>query len=351
MFMNMKRTKLVASGIAACFLLIHILMINIFYQCKVFPMVYFNIFSICFYFFALFLVYKERLALFTVTVYLEVALHMALAVLLTGWESGFQVTLIGMNVLAFYAEYTGHSLKIRYVRVMPMCVLGMLLYLGSYVFLHLNPPPYALPEKAKFWLTLLWGIIVFVINLFVLQLFVYISNTSEEALEYQLSHDKLTGLPNRYFLSTRLDTLLKEKDPLWIAISDIDNFKSINDTYGHNCGDYVLRTIGGVLACKGILCCRWGGEEFLFIDKIRREKYDPCSFLEEVRSEIERLPLEYEGNKLMVTMTFGMSEYHDGDNIDSVIKDADDRLYSGKHSGKNRVVTSAGIVLPGEIIR
>ncbi len=346
--MNLKRAKLIAVGLAICFLCIHILMITIFYQCEVTPMVYFNVFSICFYLFAIFMVYKEWLPIYAVTVYMEVAIHMTLAVLLTGWEAGFQVTLIGMNVLAFYAEYTGRSLKLKYIRVMPFCILGMFLYLGSRICLYFVPAPYDLPESARFWLTILWGVIVFVINIFVLQLLVYIANTSEEQQEYQLSHDKLTGLPNRYYFSFETEKLKKVQDCYWIAISDIDNFKKINDTYGHNCGDYVLKTIGGILSSKGVLCCRWGGEEFLFLDKLCEKKYDPYEFLDGIRKEIEDLPFEYDGNRFSVTMTFGMSTYEDGDDVEEVIRDADEKLYAGKHSGKNKVVVAKDII-PSEI--
>ncbi len=344
MFMNLKRAKIIAAGLAICFLCIHILMITIFYQCEVFPMVYFNIFSICFYLFALFMVYKEWLPTYAVTVYMEVAIHMTLAVLLTGWESGFQVTLIGMNVLAFYAEYTGRSLKLKYIRVMPFCILGMFLYLGSRVYLRYNPAQYALPEEAQFWLTILWGVIVFVINISVLQLLVYIANTSEEKQEYQLSHDKLTGLPNRYFFSSYLENLKSDNCSYWVAISDIDNFKKINDTYGHNCGDYVLKTIGGILDGKGVLCCRWGGEEFLFLDKISKKKYDPYEFLEQIRKEIEDIPFEFEGKRFRITMTFGMSTCTDTVCIEDVIRDADEKLYAGKHSGKNKVVVAKDVI-------
>ena len=265
MFMNMKRAKLIAAGMAISFLMIHILMICIFNRCRVTPMVYFNVFSICFYIFMLFVIYKEWLPFYAVSVYLEVAAHMTLAVILTGWESGFQVTIIGMSVLAFYAEYTGRTLKLKYIKMLPFCILGMFLYIGSCVYLRNHPAPYKLPEGTEFYLSVLWGIIVFVINLFVLQLFVLIIYSSEEQLEFQLSHDKLTGLPNRYFLSNQLEKIKKEKSDCWVAISDIDNFKHINDTYGHSCGDYVLRTIGELIAKKDVLCCRWGGEEFIYV--------------------------------------------------------------------------------------
>ena len=334
MFMNVKKAKILALSITICFLLIHILMLNVFLQCHIAPMAYFNIFSICFYLAMLFVVYKEWLPFFTLTVYLEVVIHMTLAVLLTGWNSGFQVTLIGMNVLSFYAEYTGRALKIKYLRVMPLCLFGMAMYLGSYIFLHFNPAPYQLLPKTEFILTILWGVIVFSINLFVLQLLVIIANSSEEQLEYQLSHDNLTGLPNRYYLSEKIENIQKEKDEYWLAISDIDNFKSINDTYGHNCGDYVLRTVGEILAAKNVLCCRWGGEEFLFV--IPDEELEKGRlFSDKIVTLISQQQFVKDDTTFSVTMTIGICEGAPDDIIDKVISQADKRLYKGKRNGKN----------------
>ena len=343
MFMNLKRAKLIASGMAGCFLLIHILMFAIFSLNGVTPMARFNIFSICFYVFMLFAVVKNWFRIYAVGTYLEVVAHMILAVLLTGWNSGFQITLIGMNVLAFYGEYTGRSLKLNQLRMLPLCIFGMVLYLASYVYLHFNPAPYSIPAKTEFFLSLLWGAIVFVISLFVLQLLVVVANSSEEKLAYQLSHDKLTGLPNRYYLADKLEILKKEKDDYWIAISDIDNFKKINDTNGHGCGDYVLKRIGDLLASKDVLCCRWGGEEFIFAGKPEQMEQNPYDFLNEIRKEVESQNFEYDGKKFCVTMTFGLSESPGDGNIDDAIRDADEKLYIGKQSGKNKVVRDRDI--------
>ena len=265
---------------------------------------------------------------------------MTLATLLTGWETGFQITLIGMNVLAFYAEYTGRSLKIKCVKVLPLSILGMLMYLAAYLHLNFNDPFYSLTKNTVFALNILWGVIVFVISAIILQLLVIIAYSSEEELSYQLSHDKLTGLPNRYYLSEQLDSIKNDKSYFWLCISDIDDFKKINDTYGHNCGDYVLKTIGDLLAAKEILCCRWGGEEFLFVGRLEKNYPDPRSFLEGIRKEIQSYPFEYDNIKFNVTMTFGLSTFSNGDDIDNVLRDADDKLYLGKHSGKNQLVTT-----------
>ena len=327
MFMTLKRTKILGWGMAISFLMIHILMICVFYKCGVTPMVIFNAFSIVFYIFMIFVLYKEWFPFFAVAIYLEVAAHMTCAVILTGWNSGFQITLIGMSVLALYSEYTGRALKLKIIRMMPACILGMFLYLGSYVYLQYHPAPYSLPAKTEYALSLLWGVIVFVIMLFVLQLLVYIAISSENQLEYQLSHDKLTGLPNRYYLATQFENVEKENSDYWIAISDIDNFKKINDNYGHNCGDYVLKTIGEIFGKKDALVGRWGGEEFLFLRKMEKDT-DPFKYVDDIRKEIEQTDFNYEGQKLAVTMTFGMSYFRGCDGLYGAIRDADEKLYA-----------------------
>ncbi|SEA75975.1 diguanylate cyclase (GGDEF) domain-containing protein [Oribacterium sp. KHPX15] len=339
MFLNMKKAKILASGMAICFLLIHILMFNVFLQCNVVPMARFNIFSILFYLSMLFIVHKGWLPFYTFAVYTEVAVHMTLAVILTGWESGFQVTLIGMNVLAFYAEYTGRTLKLKVFPVLPLSIAGMFLYLGSCVYLNYHPAPYALPKIAELRLSLLWGFIVFVVSIFILQLMVIIADSSQLKLEYQLSHDHLTGLPNRYFLSQKFETLKNNNRPFWIAIADIDDFKKINDSFGHNCGDYILKTVGEILSSKGVQCCRWGGEEFIFVEEQSETLPDRFAFLNDLRQTIEDHPFVYEGTELKVTMTFGLAHSSERKpNIDEVIRDADEKLYAGKYGSKNRVV-------------
>lgn len=338
MNMTNKRAKLVVAGICICFLLIHFLMITIFYKCGITPMVKFNIFSICFYLLMLFPIYKNKFQFTSIAIYLEVALHMTFAILFTGWNSGFQITLIGMNVLAFYTEYTGRRLKLKHFHMIPICIIGMLLYLGSYIYLHFNPAPYKMPESVEFWLSILWGFTVFSINIFFIQLLVIIANTSEEQLAYQLSHDKLTGLPNRYYLSEQFKKIKTEENNYWLALSDIDDFKKINDTYGHTCGDYVLKTIGKMLSEEKILCCRWGGEEFIIVGKNDNGLPEPVSFLEEIRKKIQAFHFEYENIKFSVTMTFGLSCFSSRDKIDNVLRDADNKLYQGKQSGKNKVV-------------
>ncbi|WP_196803075.1 GGDEF domain-containing protein [Butyrivibrio sp. MC2013] len=291
---------------------------------------------------------------------MEVVLHACLAVICTGWGSGFQTIIIGINILAFYSEYLGRMLRLRYARMLPFGIFGMFLYLFSYVYVYYNPPKYSIPPEYEFWMNIILGAIVFAITLFMLEFFVLIVYKSNDKLEHQMSHDKLTELPNRYYMSSYLNQI-RERGQLgdyWIAIADIDNFKRINDSYGHNCGDYVLKTVANILAGdKKVLCCRWGGEEFIFISKIEGSGENARQYLDSLRRAVESylfvyrdvcrhdqkctdalLCREYNNTSFKVTVTIGMSLFEQGMDIDSWISSADAKLYKGKQSGKNQVV-------------
>ncbi len=121
-------------------------------------------------------------------------------------------------------------------------------------------------------------------------------------------------------------------------MGDIDDFKKINDTYGHEQGDEVLKLIAGSLSGavdKIDYVSRWGGEEFLMI--VFGNIAYALKVLDRVQRQLRSADLEADGQKLIVTMTFGIcecKEVSDGD-IDEIIRRADQRLYLGKTSGKN----------------
>lgn len=135
--LNRKKAGIMAVIINICFLIVHILMLYIFSKNNVTPMVRFNIFSIIFYTVMLIIIRMGFLLFFNVATYLEVVLHMTLAIIYTGWDSGFQITLIGMNALAFFAEYIGRTVTGRYIPAAPLGILGMVAYLSSYIYTHI----------------------------------------------------------------------------------------------------------------------------------------------------------------------------------------------------------------------
>ena len=143
-------------------------------------------------------------------------------------------------------------------------------------------------------------------------------------------------------------------------MGDLDSFKKINDTYGHGCGDLVLKSVADIInnnTGADEIACRWGGEEMVVV--FMGERPEALERLEKIRTQIEALSLEYEGLHVKVTMTFGFadsgeiaralkesnaekSEPSEASSkrygMESLISMADKRLYTGKGSGKNVVV-------------
>ena len=122
-------------------------------------------------------------------------------------------------------------------------------------------------------------------------------------------------------------------------MSDIDNFKKINDQYGHNAGDYILVSIANILreACDDIIVSRWGGEEFLIlVSGIDEDQV--LAGIEKLRKNIESEDFVFEDRHIKVTITSGVAARAKGQSIDNWINDADNKLYTGKNTGKNKVV-------------
>jgi diguanylate cyclase (GGDEF)-like protein len=159
--------------------------------------------------------------------------------------------------------------------------------------------------------------------------------------------DALTRVWNRAGLEVNFveHTTKAKNNKLQLALTmiDIDNFKHINDTYGHNAGDQVLRDV-----TKRILLCldeqdvlgRWGGEEFLGIIAIKCETPEMCvSVFEKARLSIANEPFEYDGHKIDVTASFGITVSKDfEEDMTNVVAKADHALYEAKNTGKNKSV-------------
>jgi len=162
--------------------------------------------------------------------------------------------------------------------------------------------------------------------------------------------DGLTGLHNRRYLDNHLKILLERATargrPLSVCITDIDKFKSVNDTYGHDAGDEVLREFAGRIRAtvRGAdLACRYGGEEFVIVMPDTSPEV-ASQVAERLRSTIEDKPftLKQAGLTLNITASLGISfNIPSGDSTDALIKRADRALYDAKNLGRNRVVAAA----------
>lgn len=165
----------------------------------------------------------------------------------------------------------------------------------------------------------------------------------QKALRELVEQDMLTGLNNRRsgekLLKQVHDSYEKEGVSYCLAIGDIDHFKYVNDTYGHECGDVVLaessRLLKRHMQGKGF-AVRWGGEEFLLVYKdMNMDKALP--YLQELMETLRNMHIQYGEISIGITMTFGIAE-GSGERIELIIRDADAKLYEGKSAGRNRIV-------------
>jgi len=157
-------------------------------------------------------------------------------------------------------------------------------------------------------------------------------------------YDPLTGLPNRRFFFEHASLIFEEvkryEKPLSLFVIDIDHFKKINDTYGHDVGDLVLKTFADVLrgiVRKSDICARFGGEEFVVL--LPNTDLEGARVLaERIRATVAKNPVEHGSIVIVFTVSIGISQYRKGmQNIDELIKEADIALYRAKEGGRNRV--------------
>ena len=158
-------------------------------------------------------------------------------------------------------------------------------------------------------------------------------------------HDKLTELKNRMGFyndyNNNYSKLLCDTDKnVSLFICDIDFFKKVNDTYGHNAGDAVLRHVAknisrNIRICDGVY--RWGGEEFIVVlpDTTMSEA---AAEAEKIRNIIMQSVCLFEDLQIKVTMSFGVTQLDSAKSIEDNIKDADEKLYKAKESGRNIVI-------------
>ena len=170
----------------------------------------------------------------------------------------------------------------------------------------------------------------------------------QEKIENRLlslaNYDGLTGLGNlHYYKSRSVDALAaanRNKSELSLIMLDVDFFKKVNDTYGHDCGDVALKLIAAILkesVRPTETCFRLGGEEFVVMQP---ETSRETSFLiaERMREKIEATPLHWKGNEINLTASFGVATLHQGaDNLDDLYANADQAMYRAKNGGRNRV--------------
>lgn len=299
----------------------------------------YNVFSVLFYVLMIILVIrKQKYALAVTLIHIEVMTFVTLMSILFGWNSAFFMFLVAMATLVYFCPF-----KHTYVPYMfSLChiILFFILRLCTMSFLPLEEASDALLQiiflgnSGSSFMVILYAAYISKVSAVVGQR--ELQKQNKNLLE--LAHyDQLTELYSRSYLK-ECHAFAKQNE--YLAIGDIDDFKRINDTYGHICGDGILRELAELLRSQldpNVFLCRWGGEEFVFVfpnmsnDEVKEQVSILCK-------AIDAHQFQYQEHTISITMTFGLSKGKAQLPLSDWIEQSDARLYKGKRIGKNCVI-------------
>ena len=167
-----------------------------------------------------------------------------------------------------------------------------------------------------------------------------------EQERHKATHDPLTQLPNREAYNERIwqetERFKRYDRPLTLAVCDIDKFKNINDSYGHQAGDKVLLLVSRLLTSRlrqVDFIARYGGEEFVIILPETNDE-QALEVLNKIRSTIAQASFRFREEPVQITVSFGIAQFSKDDHVESVFARADKSLYEAKHQGRNRCIVA-----------
>lgn len=326
-----------------CTLFIHVFYFFTFLALQIDPLVYYNVFSCAFYVVVLYLIDKGYIWVALTSIHFEVAAFAVLTTIGLGWECGFQFYLITMLTLVYFCPFRNKYVPYIFSIFESVLFVAMRLVTINHPVIFLD-----LPEQVEYLLYIINAVCAIAAIIFSSILFNISTAITRRTLfmaandlENIANFDHLTGLMLRRPTIELIESLWDERGEkddacFTVCMADIDNFKRINDTYGHDGGDYVLYTVSRILKNSRADVCRWGGEEFILVfdgdkAKIRSEVTKLCS-------EISSYPFSFAGHDFSVTVTIGVCESTDAVSYQEMITLADAHMYQGKTNGKNCVI-------------
>lgn len=328
--------------------LVHLTLLALMYFEKVTPLVQINIMSVIVYLFCIVLSRFGHIMPVYVSLILEVAVYVIASCHYIGWKCGSVCFLCAIVPIIIYFGCFLFKGKQRWIIVF-LLLANYAMYVTLYVRLADVEPIFEVSDIIQK-ILMIFSSFVMIFSVIVYSvIYIYSSEYQMVSLEEKnqklsvdAKEDALTSLLNRRGFLPVVESLMKGDTPTHFCVSfcDIDNFKRINDSYGHDCGDEVLRHITWIIKKEmhGCDICRWGGEEIIILMKdydmaVAREK------MEYLRKCIESNPTVFFNRRVEATITIGLAEYEDiFKEPDDIIKKADERMYYGKQHGKNILI-------------
>jgi len=287
-----------------------------------------------------FLIKKDHYFFTIIFLTIDMSVFNTFCCLLLGWNFGFELYVFIGIISAFYVKYL--TLRKTFLFSYSLSIICLLEFVFLKIFSSIYPKEPTQLSNIAFLVNTLFTFftIIFLMIDFSRNISFY-----ERQLLRLSQKDALTGLNNRYNMNVILKTLhddaILHNHNFCLGMIDIDDFKKINDSYGHECGDYVLQTLGCMLIhleSSKTKTARWGGEEFI-VTHIYNDSFDNCyDMADSFRNEVATYDFVFFGKPIHVTVTIGIADYTKGMTLHELIKEADDKLYEGKRAGKNIVV-------------
>ena len=328
--------------------LVHAVLMLIFWLGGVIPLVQFNFISVIVYAFCLVLCRFGHILPVYVSIILEVTVYSIISTYYVGLRCGTYCFLFSIIPIIIYFGSTLFKGRQRW-GVGLMLVLNYVTFIVVYFSFYFQDPVYNVSSAITLILVIFSAFAMVFATIFYNIMYIYSSENTVSVLELknkQLSadahEDALTSLLNRRGFLPLVKSLMDggKAKKFCIAFCDLDDFKRINDSYGHEAGDEVLKHTTMMIKQElpGCDICRWGGEEFVILLK-------DCDLaaakikVERLRKTIESNPTSFFGKQIFVTITIGLEQYTPKySEPEAVIKKADERMYYGKQHGKNILV-------------
>lgn len=331
--------------------LCHAFLLVLFYIYSIHIMIIVNILSIITYTIAYYISKHGYILTFFEIVYYEITIHLILVYICVGSKCGFELYCIAMVPISYYCKYTlsqhNNTLADRFNPFIHS-VFSIIVYILLQIYCFYHSPLYTFGTEMlqhriyDINLILVTATIIAFMSTFITQALrleskLKAQNNKLEKLSYT---DSLTGLYNRRSIDEYFNACISDNKEFAVIMSDIDDFKKINDIYGHEFGDSVLELVADIFnknTRADDIVCRWGGEEILALLPNSNIK-TACSIAESIRSAINESRLTNRGQTIRFTMTFGIAHSNQAKSTDDIIHLADKRLYHGKKIGKNCIV-------------
>ena len=318
-------------------LCVHVFNVFLFWKFGLFPLVVLNAASSAIYVIFLTIFKNENLRISFA--YFEIIFFSAMTELISGGHLGTLTFVIGMVAVIFFM--LPYSNRKKHIYQLIGAMLAVAISLISVFNYSLYPELMDLVLLHSSFVKVL-NLIITLFSLFYLtNLYLVELKTTREKLDYNINHDVLTGLYNRRFFEGIMKRSKEEKETSYsVAMLDVDDFKKINDTYGHETGDRVLAAVSKCIeSClpENAVAVRWGGEEFvLYLPQV--DSAQALDVLNDFRAKLSEQEIYHKGTRVVITATIGLSTGENIADYEEYIRQADEKLYWGKKHGKNQVV-------------